>query len=335
MVCTSCVDGPCRFLRQCESLGMHVVVFDGVDADRLKRSQPDIERNVLDVDSQTSYVVQQLRREMQPCGRCRDRSGLTGINRLIGSRVTGKLLDVGWNLNTCYGPEFFTGVWITRELEHRVTVVVAFQQSQADIRCNSARLPRVKALQWPDQCLESRRRTPPGQKDINRCTCAVLPATETGLVDARIIDNNDFMRMKVRQKIAKHSVLDCPGRPVHDHETRKVALFKGCLGDQPLWQLVVEVPYIHALHNSLAPRRCAPTSCIGLQFGRVYYMDAVLVANRVGIASVHMVVPEHWMGAGQSFRRKRWGRRAPGAAPAASMIQLRAVSLSFTTTAPA
>src|SRR5664279_3763748 len=165
----------------------------------------------------------------------------------------GKLLDVGWNLNTCYGPEFFTGVWITREFEHRVTIIVAFQQPQADVPGNGARLPRVEALQWPDQCLESRRRTPPGQKDIKRCTRAVLMAAETGLVDACIVDDNDIMRMKVRKKIAKHSVLDCPSRAVQGVSGRLTLL--AARSRSPVYSrfalLLVSIPlYADIMHRS-------------------------------------------------------------------------------------
>ncbi len=64
---------------------------------------------------------------------------------------------------------------------------------------------------------------------------------------------------KIRGEVAKQPVLYRSSRPIDDHETRKVTLLKGCLGDQPLWQLVVEVPYIHALSSSFSPRRCTPT----------------------------------------------------------------------------
>jgi hypothetical protein len=70
-------------------------------------------------------------------------------------------------------------------------------------------------------------------------------AGETGLVDARIVDNHDIMRMKIRKEITKQPVFYRSSRTIDDHETRKVALFKRRLSDQPLRQLVVEVPNVH------------------------------------------------------------------------------------------
>jgi hypothetical protein len=80
-------------------------------------------------------------------------------------------------------------------------------------------------------------------------------AAETGFVHARIIDNNDIAGTKIRGDVTKQPMHYRTSHPIDNHETRKVALLKWSLGYQPLWQLIIEVPCIHALSGSFSLRR--------------------------------------------------------------------------------
>src|SRR5450756_2509449 len=106
-----------QVLRQCEPLGMHVVILDALDTHRLERSESYVKRDVLDVNAEVPYPCQQLRGEMQASRRGSNGARLARIDCLIRPGIVRELLNIRGNLYPCLRPKLVAGIWIAGELE--------------------------------------------------------------------------------------------------------------------------------------------------------------------------------------------------------------------------
>src|SRR4051812_38875730 len=77
---------------------MELVIFDPLSMDRLKRSQPDVQRDLRDLNAAFFDLRQDLRREVQAGGRSGDRAALARVDGLVTVAIEGRILagDVRW-----------------------------------------------------------------------------------------------------------------------------------------------------------------------------------------------------------------------------------------------
>src|SRR3954471_279051 len=77
---------------------MELVIFDPLSMDRLKRSQPDVQRDLRDLNGAFFDLRQNLRREVQAGGRSGDRAALARVDGLVTVAIEGRILagDVRW-----------------------------------------------------------------------------------------------------------------------------------------------------------------------------------------------------------------------------------------------
>ena len=73
---------------------MHFMFFDVVDLDRSERSKAHVQRDFADGDAHVLYFLQEFRREMEACGRCRGGARLVAVDRLVPFLVFQFFLDV-------------------------------------------------------------------------------------------------------------------------------------------------------------------------------------------------------------------------------------------------
>src|SRR4051812_6182845 len=71
---------------------MELVIFDPLSMDRLKRSQPDVQRDLRDLNAAFFDLRQDLRREVQARGRSGDRAALARVDGLVTVAVGGRIV---------------------------------------------------------------------------------------------------------------------------------------------------------------------------------------------------------------------------------------------------
>jgi hypothetical protein len=240
------------------------MLLDFFGADRLERSEADIESNFGHFDTAPTKVIENPRTEVEPCGWRGYRSSLPCEDGLVTVAI-GRSVCAFYIRRQGYVTEFFNDLaeapCLGRETQHTEAVIAApfdrrFKLALAKdnpFACGHFAARADQAL--PDFTFEGA-----NQEHFNlsaeklligetvRLGMDTLPmAKKASRQNAGIIQNQKFVTAKYGRKFAECAVLERASSAIQQQKPGTVTLRQGLLSDVFRRQSVIEIAYFHGL----------------------------------------------------------------------------------------